>query len=225
MRALIVDDDPKLRGFVQRGLRVHGIESEATASAEEAAERVAKPGDFDVILLDVLMAGRSGWEFLSDIRGRGDATPVLFVTARRTLDDRVHGLHLGADDYIVKPFALEELVARMKAVVRRSARAARLRVGDLCMDLDRRTVDRDGHRIELSPREFDVLRALAAARGRVVTRAELLRDVWGIRFDPETNLVDSVVARLRRRVDRVPPPLVETVVGEGYRLAVDEDAR
>jgi two-component system OmpR family response regulator len=220
VKILIVDDDPKLRGFVSQGLAQHGIECLAAGDGEEAARVLAAAGATkpDLILLDVMMPGRSGVEFLDDLRSHGSEIPVIFVTAKRAVEDRVKGLRTGADDYILKPFEFDELLARIEAVVRRRQSIPIFEIGDLRIDVGRRIVERGTERIELSPKEFDLLRTLAEGRGRTVSRQELLRVVWGINFDPETNVVDALVARLRRRLDRSGPPLVETVIGEGYRL-------
>jgi len=219
MKVLVVDDDPKLRDTLRRGLEESGIDCDLAADAAEAAERVAGRGPYALLLLDVMMPGRTGYEFLEELRGGGDETPVLFLTARNEVDDRVRGLRLGADDYVVKPFELRELLARMEAVLRRHEHVRKLEVGDVLIDPAHRRVLRRGERIELSPREFDLLLALAESPGRVLSRSHLLRAVWGIEFDPGTNVVDVQVARLRRKLHRVGPPIVETVVGEGYRLS------
>jgi two-component system OmpR family response regulator len=226
LKVLIVDDDPKFGAHLAEGLGAHGIASRVAASAEEALLSLREPEREppDVILLDVMLPERSGWEMLEDLRAEGQETPVIFVTARRSVEERVRGLHAGADDYILKPFAFDELLARVHAVVRRRKSIPVIAVGDLRIDLGSRAVERAGRRIELSPREFDVLRVLAENRGRVVSRAELLKNVWGIGFDPQTNVVDTVVARLRRRVERPREPLIETVVGSGYRLRIRRGA-
>jgi DNA-binding response OmpR family regulator len=227
VKVLIVDDDPKLRGFVSQGLAAHGIESLSAESGEEASRLLdeAGPAVPDLILLDVMMPGQSGLEFLGELRARGSDVPVIFVTARRAVEDRVTGLRTGADDYILKPFEFDELLARIEAVVRRRQTLPVFRVGDLRVDVAKRVVERDGERVELSPKEFDLLRTLAEAKGRVVSRSELLRVVWGIHFDPETNVVDALVARLRRRLERTGTPVVETVIGQGYRIAGAKDRR
>lgn len=227
VKVLIVDDDPKFGANLGEGLEAHGIESRVAASAEEALRLLhgEEPEPPDVILLDVMLPRSSGWEMLETLRAEGQETPVIFVTARRSVGDRVRGLHAGADDYILKPFAFEELLARVHAVVRRRQSLPVISFGDLRIDLGRRSVERAGRRVELSPREFDVLRVLAENRGRVVSRAELLSNVWGIGFDPQTNVVDTVVARLRRRVERPREPLIETVVGSGYRIRPARDVR
>jgi len=151
--------------------------------------------------------------------------PVIFVTARRGVEDRIKGLRTGADDYILKPFEFDELLARIEAVLRRRQTIPVYELGDLRIDVARRIVERNGDRVELSPKEFDLLRTLAEAKGRTVSRVELLKVVWGITFDPETNVVDALIARLRRRIDRSGPPVIETVIGEGYRLAAARNRR
>ena len=220
MKILIVDDDPKLRGFVAKGLAEHGIESLSAGDGAEAQRVLAAAGPVkpDLILLDVMMPGKSGLDFLEEMRAGGSDIPVIFVTARRAVEERVQGLRRGADDYILKPFEFDELLARIEAVVRRRQSIPVFEIGDLRIDVARRIVERAGERIDLSPKEFDLLRTLAEARGRVVSRTELLSVVWGINFDPETNVVDALVARLRRRLDRTGPQLIETAIGEGYRL-------
>jgi DNA-binding response OmpR family regulator len=220
VKILIVDDDPKLRGFVAKGLAEHGIESLSAGDGAEAQRVLAAAGPVkpDLILLDVMMPGKSGLDFLEEMRAGGSDIPVIFVTARRAVEERVQGLRRGADDYILKPFEFDELIARIEAVVRRRQSIPVFEIGDLRIDVARRIVERGGERIDLSPKEFDLLRTLAEARGRVVTRTELLSVVWGINFDPETNVVDALVARLRRRLDRTGPQLIETAIGEGYRL-------
>ncbi len=226
MKILIVDDDPKLRGFVAKGLEANGIESVSASDGDEALRVLAglleRP---DLVLLDVMMPGKGGMEFLDELRRSGSEVPVIFVTARRSVEDRVKGLRTGADDYILKPFEFDELLARIEAVVRRRRTIPVYDIAGLRIDVARRTVERDGDRIELSPKEFDLLRTLAEARGRTITRTELLKVVWGITFDPETNVVDALVARLRRRLDRGGPSLIETVIGEGYRLGMPKERK
>lgn len=220
MRILIVDDDPKLRAFVSKGLEAHGMQTSVASNGLEARAVLASlPQVPDLILLDVMMPGGDGMGLLEDLRRHGVDVPVIFVSAARAVEDRVRGLKLGADDYLVKPFQFDELLARIEAVARRRVTTLVHEVADLRLDVGRRIVERAGQRIDLSPKEFDLLRALVEARGRTVSRTELLEVVWGIRFDPGTNVVDALVARLRRRVDRKGIPLIETVVGEGYRLA------
>jgi len=223
-RVLLVDDDPKLLSYVAKGLTAQGMECLVAADAEEALSLLAQPGLSmpDVALLDVMMGERSGWELLEEMRMRGHEMPVLFVTAKHAVDDRVRGLRLGADDYILKPFEFEELLARIEAVLRRRHTLPVLEVHDVRVDLAHRTVDRDGRRVELSPKEFDLLLALVEAQGRVLSRTELLKSVWGIEFDPQTNVVDTAIARLRKRLDRGARPLIQTVVGQGYCISPAE---
>jgi two-component system OmpR family response regulator len=221
MRLLVVDDDPKFRSFVAAGLEQSGNECEAVPDGGAALERLAQATrpNFDMILLDVMMPVKNGWEFLHDIRERGRETPVIFVTARDSVEERVKGLRLGADDYIIKPFAFEELLARIDSVVRRRKSLAPIELGDLRLDLAHRSVARAGHKVDLSPREFDLLRVLLTQPEKVFSRAELLLEVWGIDFDPGTNVVDVHVARLRRKLERTGASVLQTSRGEGYRIA------
>jgi two-component system copper resistance phosphate regulon response regulator CusR len=200
---------------------------ETAASGEEASRLLEArgPGSFDLLLLDVMLPKSSGWDVLENLRGRGDPTPVIFLTARSAVEERVKGLTLGADDYVIKPFEFSELLARIAAVQRRQAKASTLVVGPLSLDLEHRAVACRGVRIEMSPREFELLLTLARARGRVLSRNELLAKVWGVEFDPGTNVVNVLVARLRRRLDAWAPNLIQTVVGEGYLLSPNEAGR
>src|SRR5262245_51131429 len=221
VKLLLVDDDPKFRSTMQKGLSESGMDVETAESGEQASTLLEAhaPGAFDLLLLDVMLPESSGWDVLERMRRRGDRTPVIFVTARSAVEERVRGLRLGADDYVIKPFEFSELLARIEAVRRRLLDAAVLVIdGDLRLDLERRVVDWRGMRIEMSPREFDLLLALGRARGRVLSRGELLKQVWGMDFDPGTNVVNVLVARLRRRLDPWIPGLIRTVVGEGYLL-------
>ena len=221
VNVLLVDDDPKFRTFMQKGLQESGLTVETAESGERAIELLEqRPArNFELLLLDVMLPKSSGWDVLERLRQRGDTTPVIFLTARSAVEERVKGLRLGADDYVIKPFEFSELLARIEAVRRRNTSLTHLVVGPLALDLERRTVECRGMRIEMSPREFDLLLTLARARGRVLSRSELLHVVWGMDFEPGTNVVNVVVARLRRRLEPWAPDLVETVVGEGYRLA------
>ncbi len=223
MKVLVVDDDVRLLETLAKGLAASGIATRTAEGVDAALELLEREDGFDLILLDVMMPGRPGWELLESLRGAGDETPVLFVTARDAVEERVRGLELGADDYIIKPFALAELLARMNAVVRRRRALPTLRVGELSIDLAHHRVERAGELVELTPREFELLCALAEEPSRVHTREELLRKVWGMDFDPGSNVVDVHVGRLRRKVDRRGAPLIRTVIGEGYRLSVPEE--
>lgn len=222
MRVLVVDDDPKLRDYVHAGLIESGMQCETAADAEAALDILRNDiRGFDVILLDVMLPAMTGWDLLEKIREIGRETPVVFVTARDTVEERVKGLKLGAEDYVIKPFAFSELVARMEVVVRRRKSLPPIEVRDVKLDLVSRAAYRNSHKIDLSPREFDLLLALVRAEGRTLTRADLLRDVWGFEREPETNLVDVHIGRLRRKLDRFGPSLISTVRGEGYRIPVN----
>jgi DNA-binding response OmpR family regulator len=221
MQILLVDDDPRLRETLRRGLEHAGHVAAAAASADEAEAALARQS-FDLVLLDVMMPGRDGWELLERLRGRGLDVPVIFLTARDAVDERVRGLSAGADDYLTKPFALEELLARIAAVGRRRTATPVLVHGPLRLDPMRRVVELEGERIDLSPREFDLLAALVRAQGRALSRRELLSDVWGIEFEPQTNTVEVHVARLRRRLGPHGKDLVRTAVGKGYSIGTPD---
>lgn len=220
VRVLVVDDDPKLREYLREGLADNGIDCEGADHGEAALAMLEVPGaaPFDLMLLDVMMPHSNGWEVLKRLRDRGDSLPIIFVTARDAVEERVRGLELGADDYIIKPFEFSELLARIEAVLRRRDQVPEYRYGPLCIDLAEHTVTLDGERRELSTKEYDLLLALARSKGRVLSRIELLRRVWGIEFDPQTNMVDVFVARLRRRLGPKGARLIRTVRGEGYAL-------
>ena len=221
MRILVVDDDPKLREYVQAGLTESGMQCETAGDGEAALSCLREDlRGFDLILLDVMLPATTGWELLEQLRELGRETPVIFVTARDTVEERVRGLKLGADDYVIKPFAFDELLARIEVVLRRRRTLAPIEIRDVRIDLVSRSAFRGGHKIDLSPREFDLLLALVRADGRTLTRADLLRDVWGFEREPETNLVDVHIGRLRRKLDRHGTPLIATVRGEGYRIPV-----
>jgi DNA-binding response OmpR family regulator len=221
LKILAVDDEPAVRSMISRILSTTESDCALAEDTREARRLLLGPDarGFDLILLDVRMPGTTGWEFLAELRAEGNDTPVIFLTGLDATEERVKGLRLGADDYIVKPFEPSELLARIEAVVRRRRAMPTLEVGDLWMDVGRRIVRRNGQRIDVSPGEFDLLRALMEARGAVVSRAELLAKVWGIDFDPGTKVVEVQVARLRKKIDRAGPPTIQTVVGEGYRIA------
>lgn len=219
MNILIVDDDPKLRAFVTQGLRESGLEADSAPDGETAIARLAER-HFDVVLLDVMLPGMQGWDVLDLIRRAPVAPAVLFVTARDALEERLRGLRAGGDDYIVKPFAFSELLARIEAVMRRRGVSTRYVIGDLVVDLLAGTAHREGSPILLTPTEFALLRELARQPGVVRSRSELLAAVWGIAFDPGTNVVDVHIRRLRAKVDApFATALVHTVRGSGYVLS------
>jgi DNA-binding response OmpR family regulator len=220
VNVLVVEDERVVRELVQTVLAEAGHTCHLAADADEAARALAPGHRFDLILLDVVMPHGSGWEVLERVRLAGDATPAIFVSGCGEVADRVRGLRLGADDYIVKPFAAEELLARIEAVGRRHREPPVLNCGDLRLDLTRRLVERGGRRVELTPQESQLLRVLLESPGEAISRTRLLERVWGMDFDPGTTLVEVQIARLRRKLDRLGPPMIETVVGQGYRIRV-----
>lgn len=222
MHILVVEDDRDVAGFVVKGLREAG---HATAQADNGRDALdlAAAGRFDAVILDrMLPGGMDGLRVLETLRGRGNQTPVLFLSALGEVDDRVQGLKAGGDDYLVKPFSFAELLARVEALTRRGrdeARRTRLVVGDLEMDLLSRVVRRAGQKVELQPREFRLLEYLMRHAGQVVTRTMLLEGVWDYHFDPQTNVIDVHVSRLRQKVDKpFGTPLIHTVRSSGYTL-------
>lgn len=221
MHCLVVDDDPKFRSYVSSGLEQSEIRCTTAADGGAALALLSEPGHahVDLILLDLMTPVKNGWELLHDLHDRSNETAVIFVTAREAIAERARGLQLGADDYIIKPFAFEELLARIGAVVYRRQTLTPLVYADLALDMARRLARRGQQTIDLAPREFDVLRVLVQNAERVVTRQKLLDEAWGIDIDPETNLVDVHVERLRKKLDHHGQPLIQTVRGEGYRLS------
>lgn len=220
MQALIVDDDPDFRTFCRIALKRGEIEAVETPSAAAALDVLDAEGDgaFDVILLDLEMPGASGHDLLYDVREKGDAMPVIILSGRSQVEERVKGLRGGADDYMVKPIDGDELLARIDAVVRRRNSLAPLEYGDLKFDLAQRRVHRGDAPCHLSPREYDLLLRLARGGGATVKREELLSDVWDLGFDPGTNVLDVHIGRLRKKIDRDGEPSIETIRGVGYRL-------
>ena len=229
-RVLVVDDEPYIVEMIAMSLRYVGYEVGTAASGQEALD-VASRFRPDLVILDVMLPDIQGFEVLRALRRDTDA-PVLFLTARDSVEDRVRGLTLGADDYVTKPFSLEELVARVAAVLRRSVPAgtvadasSSLVYGDLVMDEDGHEVWRQGQRIDLSPTEFALLRFLLRNSGRVMSRAQILEHVWHYDFNGDSSVVDSYIRYLRRKVDAFEPPLIETVRGVGYTLRLPKELR
>jgi DNA-binding response OmpR family regulator len=219
MKVLLVDDDRKAARLVSKGLHEAGFSVDVASSAEEGDE-MATSSDYAAIVLDWLLPGQDGVEFCRALRARGVATPILMLTARQGLDDRVTGLNVGADDYLTKPFAFAELIARLHALLRRSAmtRPVVLSVADLSLDPVSQVVTRAGARVNLTPKEYAILELLMRHSGEVLTRAMLGEQLW--RDDDDVNnLVDVHVSHLRKKVDRPPhEPLIHTAWGRGYRL-------
>ena len=221
MRALIIEDDVETAGFLAKGLGEQGFVVDVATTGRDGLVQAVST-DYDVAVVDRMLPGIDGLAIVESMRRAGRTTPVLFLSAKGEVADRVAGLESGADDYLVKPFAFSELRARIDALLRRRAgpaAATRLRVADLEMDLLARRVSRGGRPIELQPREFRLLEVLMRNAGRVVTRTMLLEQVWDYRFDPQTNVIDVHISRLRRKIDQdAARPLLETVRGAGYSL-------
>ncbi|MCC7417893.1 MAG: response regulator transcription factor [Acidobacteria bacterium] len=219
MRALVVEDDAAIAEFVARGLREAGFAVDHASGGEEGLE-AARSGLYDVAVVDLMLPGRDGLSVIETMRAAGILTPVLILSARRSVDDRVRGLQAGGDDYLTKPFAFAELLARIQALVRRASRTPEpttLTVGDLTLDLLSRRVVRRGVPIDLRPREFALLEYLMRHTGTVLSKTMILSHVWDYSFDPQTNVVDVLVSRLRERIDRpFEKKLLQTVRGVGY---------
>jgi two-component system OmpR family response regulator len=219
MHALIIEDDHTIAEFVARGLREAGFAVDVAGDGE-AGLSAALEQNPDVAIVDLMLPRRDGLSVIDELRRRGRATPVLILSARRSVDDRVRGLQAGGDDYLTKPFAFAELLARVQALVRRASRTPEptsLTVDDLALDLLTRKVTRGGAAIELRPREFALLEYLMRNAGKVVSKTMILSHVWEYNFDPQTNIVDVLVSRLRDRIDRpFEKKLLQTVRGVGY---------
>jgi len=226
MRVLVVEDEPGIAQFIRQGLREAGYAVDVAYDGEEGLDYVYV-AEYDVLVLDILLPKLDGLDVLHALRARGVKTPVLLLTAKDTVEDRVRGLDSGADDYLVKPFAFPELVARLRALLRRPPLQIDpvLHLGDLAMDTARREVRRGGRLIELSPREFTLLEYFMRHPRHVLTRTQLAEHVWNFDFFNDSNVVDVYIGYLRRKIDRGSDrPLLQTVRGVGYRLsdATDE---
>ena len=220
MRILVIEDDPTVGQYVKRGLEEHRWAVDLTTDGEEG-ERRASSEAYDLIVLDMRLPGKSGMEVLQALRARGFQRPVLVLTAQDAVDAKVTTLRAGADDYVTKPFAFEELLARVEALARRprSIASQTITVGDLVIDVAKREVRRAGERIELTPKEYTVLEYLARHDGRVMSRTLITEYAWGYHFDPGTNIVDVVINHLRKKIDaQHQRKLITTVRGVGYVL-------
>jgi DNA-binding response OmpR family regulator len=221
MRVLVVEDERKVASFIRQGLEEEGHVVDVAGDGDTALELIGGETPYDVVVLDVMLPRRDGFGVVRAMRQRGIQTPVLLLTARDSVADRVAGLDLGADDYLTKPFAFDELLARVRALLRRGQgqRAPVLRVGSLTLDPATRQVTRGQRPIELTAREHALLECFMRSAGRVMSRSQLADRVWGLGFDPGSNVVDVYVGYLRRKVDGPgEPPLVHTVRGAGYVL-------
>ena len=221
MRVLVIEDDPEIAHFVQRGLKEIGHGAEIAADGVVGLD-AARDGGFDVLVVDRMLPGRDGLSVIQALRAEGNRTPVLILSALGEVDDRVKGLKAGGDDYLTKPFALSELLARIEALARRVSpeeTATRYVVGDLMLDRLTHKVTRGGDGIILQPREFRLLEYLMRNAGQVVTRTMLLEHVWDYHFDPQTNVIDVHISRLRSKIDKgFDKPLLHTVRGAGYMI-------
>ena len=221
MRILIIEDDIETADYLSRGLQESGHATEHAADGKTGLE-LARTRNFDVLIVDRMLPELDGLSLLNQIRASGNHTPALFLSALSEVDDRVTGLQAGADDYLAKPFAFSELLARIDAIVRRRAlqdTETRLQIADLVMDRLQRTVTRAGQVINLQAREFRLLEFLMQHAGQVVTRAMLLEQVWGYHFDPQTNVIDVHISRLRAKLEHgFEAPLLHTIRGAGYCL-------
>jgi two-component system, OmpR family, response regulator len=221
MRILVVEDDRKIASFIVNGLKQSGFAVDPSPNGEDALA-MARSLQYDAAVVDIMLPKLDGLSLVQTLRKEKIATPVLILSAKATVDDRVKGLQAGGDDYLVKPFAFSELLARIQALIRRATQApepTRLTVGDLTLDLLTREVRRAGQKIDLQAREFSLLEYLMRHAGRVVTKTMILEHVWDYSFDPQTNVVDVLVHRLRSKVDKdFPQKMIHTLRGVGYVL-------
>ncbi|WP_077044414.1 heavy metal response regulator transcription factor [Pseudomonas sp. KK4] len=221
MKLLIVEDQPKTGHYLRQGLAEAGFNVEWVADGT-TGQQLALSGDYALLILDVMLPGRDGWQIVQAVRGAGLDTPVLFLTARDAVEDRVQGLELGGDDYLVKPFAFSELLARVRSLLRRGSTAPQetsLQLADLRLDLIRRRVERGGQRIDLTAKEFALLEMLLRRQGEVLPKSLIASQVWDMNFDSDTNVIEVAIRRLRLKVDDdFPSKLIHTVRGMGYVL-------
>ncbi len=221
MRLLLVEDDEKIASFVIKGLRQAGFAIDHATDGQQGLD-LALTEPYDAAIVDIMLPKLDGLTLIERMRNEGNNTPVIILSAKRTVDDRVKGLQKGGDDYLTKPFSFSELLARIQALIRRSTASVEthvLNVGDLSLDLYKREVVRAGHRIDLQPREFSLLEYLMRNENRVVSKTMILEHIWDYSFDPQTNVVDVLICRLRNKIDRgFESKLIHTIRGVGYVL-------
>jgi len=220
MRVLIVEDEIKAAEYLRKGFSENGFVADVAGCGEDGLH-LALTGDYELVILDVGLPERSGWSVISELRRNGKDIPVIFLTARDAVEDRIKGLELGADDYLIKPFVFSELLARVRTILRRGPlrQLDILRIGDLSIDLVRHKATRDNKRLDLTPKEFALLSLLARRTGEVVSRTLIAEQVWDMNFDSDTNVVDVAVRRLRAKVDDpFETKLIHTLRGVGYVL-------
>ncbi|QCI11538.1 response regulator [Pseudomonas putida] len=226
MKLLIVEDQARTGQYLCQGLSEAGFATELAADGD-TGQHLALNGDHDLLILDVMLPGRNGWQILQAVRQAGLDTPVLFLTARDAVEDRVHGLELGADDYLIKPFAFSELLARVRTLLRRGTGTSQetiLTLADLRLDLIRRRAERAGQRIDLTAKEFALLELLLRRQGEVLPKSLIASQVWDMNFDSDTNVIEVAVRRLRLKIDDPHPnKLIHTVRGMGYVLEERHD--
>lgn len=225
MKILIVEDEPKTGEYLRQGLREAGFVVDLAQDGLDGLH-LALQGEHDLVILDVMLPGMDGWQVLQSLRKRSLHMPVLFLTARDQVEDRIKGLELGADDYLVKPFSFAELLARVRTILRRGRSGTEpttLRVADLELDLLRRRVSRNGRRIDLTAKEFGLLELLMRRQGEVLPRSLIASQVWDMNFDSDTNVIEVAMRRLRLKIDEgQEPKLIQTVRGMGYVLEMPE---
>ncbi|PKG99566.1 heavy metal response regulator transcription factor [Paraglaciecola sp. MB-3u-78] len=224
MKILVVEDETKTGDYIKQGLTESGFVVELVRTGLDGHHK-AMTGSFELVILDVMLPDIDGWRILSSMREYGNQTPVLFLTARDSVKDRVKGLELGADDYLVKPFAFAELLARVRTLLRRgtSVPSNTINIADLELDIPSRVATRSGKPISLTTKEFMLLELMVRRQGEVLPRSLIASQVWDMNFDSDTNVIDVAIRRLRAKIDdSFTPKLIQTVRGMGYKLAIDE---